>query len=428
MKQVAITTLGCKTNQFESAAMIEQFVKAGYDVVPFSESADIYVINSCTVTAKTDAETRRLIRRARRLNPQARIIATGCYAQVAAGDLERMPEVDSVLGNMEKQDIAHFVEAGKSHVSDIATEQSAGTLELSSFAEHTRAFLQIQNGCNSFCSYCIVPYARGRSRSVPVNQVLEGIRNLAANGYQELVLTGIHLGAYGLDLATRASLTELVAHIESSGLVPRLRIGSIEPNELDDELISLMSRSAVICPHLHLPLQSGSNAVLKRMGRHYTESLFGELIAKVTAALPDVFLGADVIAGFPGETEEEFAETFRLIQDLPFSDLHIFPYSRRPGTKAAELPGQVPTGIVKKRAEELRNLASKKKREFLTKQTGRKLQVLVQGYDAENGLCRGLARNYATVSFAGNQDMRNREIEVLVTGLGPASDLTAVVI
>ena len=426
MKQVAITTLGCKTNQFESAAMIEQFVRAGYQVVPFSETADIYVINSCTVTAKTDAETRRLIRRARRLNPMARIIATGCYAQVAAGDLERMPEVDAVLGNQEKRDITRFAEAGDSHVSDIANEQTTDALELSSFAEHTRAFIQVQNGCNSFCTYCIVPYARGRSRSVPVGQVMEGTRNLAANGYQELVLTGIHLGAYGLDLAEKSSLTELVAGIDSTALVPRLRIGSVEPNEVDDELIQLMTQSKVICPHLHLPLQSGSNTVLKRMGRHYTANFFRELIAKVTIALPDIFIGADVIAGFPGETEEEFAETFRLIQDLPFSDLHVFPYSRRPGTKAANLPGQVPANVVKRRAEELRNLASTKKQDYLNKQKDKKLLVLVQGYDAEKGLCRGLSRNYVTVSFPGSRDMRNREVEVRVSGPGTATDLTGV--
>jgi len=425
MKRVAVTTLGCKTNQFESASMIEQFQKAGYSVVPFSESADIYVVNSCTVTAKTDAETRRLIRRARRMNPQARIIATGCYAQVAPGDLERMPEVDSVFGNREKQDITQLVEAGESRVSDIAAERTSGPLKLESFAEHTRAFLQAQNGCNSFCAYCIVPYARGRSRSVPLEDVLEGVRNLAANGYQEVVLTGIHLGAYGLDLATRSSLTELVRRIDSEHLVPRLRIGSVEPNELSDELLAVMAQSRIICPHLHLPLQSGSDSVLARMGRKYTTVFFQELVSRINASLPDAFIGADVIAGFPGESEDEFSETLRLVKALPFSDLHVFPFSRRPGTKAADLPDQVPASVIKERAEMLRNLARKKKELFLKRFVGSELRVLVQGYDAKSRLCRGLSRNYITTSFAGNAQMINREISVVVSGIGSGTDLAA---
>ena len=429
MKRVAITTLGCKTNQFESASMIEQFIKAGYAVVPFKESADIYVINSCTVTAKTDAETRRLIRRARRLNPQARIIATGCYAQVAPGDLERMPEVDSVFGNREKQDITDLLESGESLVSDISSELTSGPLKLESFAEHTRAFLQAQNGCNSYCAYCIVPYARGRSRSVPLVDVLQGVKNLAANGYQEIVLTGIHLGAYGLDLATKSSLTELVRSIDNEQLVPRLRIGSVEPNELSDELLAVMMQSKIVCPHLHLPLQSGSDSVLARMGRNYTGAFFRELLTRVSAALPDAFIGADVIAGFPGESEAEFTETMNLVKALPLSDLHVFPFSRRPGTRAAALPGQVGANIIKDRSEMLRKVAAAKKELFLKRFVGRELQVLVQGYDAKSGLCRGLSRNYITTGFTGNAGMINREISVIAGNMGSSgTDLAAEIV
>jgi len=407
MKRVAITTLGCKTNQFESAAMTEKFEQSGYRIVPFSSEADIYIINSCTVTARTDAETRRLIRRARRLNPQARIVATGCYAQVAPGELEQLPELDSVVGNREKQDIVALAESGESRISDISTEREAGPLRLESFAEHTRAFLQAQNGCNSFCSYCIVPYARGRSRSVPLEDVLQGVRDLAANGYQEVVLTGIHLGAYGLDLTPPTSLTELVRRIDAGQLVKRLRIGSVEPNEVTDELLELMADSKTICPHLHLPLQSGSDTVLKRMGRHYTSDFFRTLVAKIHTHLPEAFIGADVIAGFPGESEEEFADTLQLINELPFSDLHVFPYSKRSGTKAADMPGQVPPDRIKNRAENLRHLAEQKKQHFLQQQVGRELNVLVQGYDAKTRRCRGLAENYVTVLCAGTQDMKN---------------------
>ena len=417
MKRVAIATLGCKTNQFESAAMIEQFEMAGYAVVPFTQPADIYVVNSCTVTARTDAETRRLIRRARRLNPAARIVATGCYAQVAPGELEQMPELDSVLGNREKQDIIGLVETGESRVSDISGERTVGPLKLESFAEHTRAFLQAQNGCNSFCAYCIVPYARGRSRSVPLEDVLQGVRNLAANGYREVVLTGIHLGAYGLDLTPAESLTELVRRIDAERLVPRLRIGSVEPNELTDELLALMAKSEIICPHLHLPLQSGSDTVLKRMGRRYTASFFRDLMARISATLPQAFIGADVIAGFPGESDAEFDETMKLIEDLPFSDLHVFPYSSRPGTKAADMPGQVQAHIIKKRAELLRTGAVGKKAGFLQRQAGDKLHVLVQGYDKSGGMCSGISKNYVTVRFPGQAAMINSEQVVFVDGV-----------
>ena len=415
MKRVAISTLGCKTNQFESAAMIEQLKAAGYLVVPFTEPSDIYIVNSCTVTARTDAETRRLIRRARRLNPDSRIIATGCYAQVAPGELEKMPELDCVLGNQEKQNISALLESTESSVSDISSISQAEPLKLTSFAEHTRAFLQIQNGCNSFCTYCIVPYARGRSRSVKPDDILQGVRDLAANGFKEVVLTGIHLGAYGLDLPSPTSLTSLAGQIEAGDIVPRLRIGSVEPNEVSDELLDLMSRSKSICPHLHLPLQSGSDSVLSRMGRPYTSEIFRDLTERISLAIPDAFIGADVIAGFPGETDAEFNETVQLIEELPFSDLHVFPYSSRPGTRAASMPGHVPARIVTERAARLRKIAERKRRVFMEQFVGREVAVLVQGFDSKSGLCRGLSRNYLNVAFVGKASFVNSEIGVKIT-------------
>lgn len=414
MKRVAISTLGCKTNQFESAAMIEQLKAAGYLVVPFTEPSDIYIVNSCTVTARTDAETRRLIRRARRLNPGARIVATGCYAQVSPGELEKMPELDSVLGNQEKQHISALLESTDHSVSDISTISQAEPLKLTSFAEHTRAFLQIQNGCNSFCAYCIVPYARGRSRSVHPDDILHGVRDLTENGFKEVVLTGIHLGAYGLDLTPAMSLTSLVGEIDKAALVPRLRIGSIEPNEVSDELLQLMSTSQRICPHLHLPLQSGSNSVLSRMGRPYSSDIFRDLTTRISAAMPDAFIGADVIAGFPGETEKEFEETARLCESLPFSDLHVFPYSKRPGTRAAGMADHVPAQIVTERAARLRRIATLKKAAFLERFTGRELDILVQGFNEKAGLCRGLSRNYIVASFPGERSSVNEEVAVLI--------------
>ncbi len=414
MKRVAISTLGCKTNQFESAAMTEQLKNAGYRIVAFNEPSDFYIINSCTVTARTDAETRRLIRRARRLNPESRIIATGCYAQVAPGELEKMPEIDCVLGNQEKLSISSLLESSGHSVSDISKIPDAEPLKLTSFAEHTRAFLQIQNGCNSFCSYCIVPYARGRSRSVITDDILQGMHDLAANGFKEIVLTGIHLGAYGLDLPSPTTLTALVRRIEAEYIVPRLRIGSVEPNEVSEEFLNLMATSRSICHHAHLPLQSGSNSVLSRMGRPYTSGLFRDLIAQISAAMPDAFIGADVIAGFPGESEAEFEETVHLLEELPFSDLHVFPYSSRPGTKAAGMPGHVPDRIVTERAARLRGIAAEKKSAFLQRFAGKELTVLVQGFNDKTGVCRGLTRNYITVSFPGTKDLVNEEVSITI--------------
>lgn len=415
MKRVAISTLGCKTNQFESAAMIEQLKAAGYRIVPFSEPSDIYIINSCTVTARTDSETRRLIRRARRLNPASRIVATGCYAQVAPGELEIMPELDAVLGNREKQTIAVLLESTGHAVSSMISDSRTEPLKLTSFAEHTRAFLQIQNGCNSFCAYCIVPYARGRSRSVRPEDVLQGMRDLAASGFKEIVLTGIHLGAYGLDLPSPTSLTALAKMIDAEGIVPRFRLGSIEPNEITGELLELMARSESICPHLHLPLQSGSDSVLQRMGRPYSAALFRNLMAQIARALPDGFIGADIIAGFPGETEAEFGETVKLLEDLPFSDLHVFPYSSRPGTRAAGMPGHVPDRVVTGRAAQLRSIAKRKKALFLERFSGREVDVLIQGYNDKSGLCKGLSRNYISVSCPGVRPLINEEVTIQIT-------------
>jgi threonylcarbamoyladenosine tRNA methylthiotransferase MtaB len=250
-----------------------------------------------------------------------------------------------------------------------------------------------------------------------MEDVLQGVRNLAANGYREVVLTGIHLGAYGFDLVPAQSLTALVRRIDAEQLVPRLRIGSVEPNELTDELLALMAKSDIICPHLHLPLQSGSDTVLVRMGRRYTASFFRDLIAKITMALPQAFIGADVIAGFPGESEDEFNQTLRLIEELPFSDLHVFPYSSRKGTKAADMPGQVPAHVIKKRAELLRAGAAGKKAGFLAKQVGCKLNVLVQGYDTNNSIYNGISKNYVMVQFQGQTGLINSEQVVLVDGV-----------
>ena len=421
MKKVAITTLGCKTNQFESAAMTEALGRDGYELVPFAEGADIYIVNTCTVTARTDAESRRLIRRASRWNPEGKIVVTGCYAQLAADDLKALPGVALVMGNREKGGVTALLEeleggAPRVVVAEIAEEREMAPLSLESFAEHTRAFLQVQNGCNAFCAYCIVPYARGRSRSVPYDEVLEGIRKLADRGFREIVLTGIHLGAYGLDLQPNHGLLDLLVAVERDCLVPRLRIGSVEPNEVTPELVRFLSSSRSICPHLHLPLQSGSAAVLERMGRRYAPGLIVDLVSNLVESMPDLALGFDVIAGFPGETDDEHQATINLIRSLPVAYLHVFPYSSRSGTRAATMPGHLSPATIKARAEALRALGEEKKRAFASRFIGRQLPVLVQS-EAGNGMVTGLSRNYLSVVFAAPISLKGEELAVRITGV-----------
>ena len=418
MQRVAITTLGCKTNQFESATMSEALGRDGFRVVPFDEVADIYVINTCTVTARTDAESRLLIRRAKRRNREAKVVVTGCYAQIAFDSLQEMPGVDLVLGNREKKGITGLLkEIGtgpRVMVSDISLEKRAEGVALETFAEHTRAFLQVQNGCNAFCSYCIVPYVRGRSRSVPPEEVLSGIGTFARKGFREVVLTGIHLGGYGLDLAPPTSLHDLLATAEKQRLVPRLRVGSVEPTEISVEIIALIAGAETICPHLHIPLQSGSDRVLERMNRLYTTSLFRAVIDKLVAAMPDICIGCDIIAGFPGETDVEFREGLCFVESLPVAYLHVFPFSPRAGTPAATMPGQMNGVIIRERAAALRRVSDRKKREFYARFLGRDLQVLVQERTAD-GLLKGLSRNYIPVTLAGDDALIGREVTVRVT-------------
>ncbi|WP_243373259.1 tRNA (N(6)-L-threonylcarbamoyladenosine(37)-C(2))-methylthiotransferase MtaB [Geotalea sp. SG265] len=417
---VAITTLGCKINQFESAAMAETLGKEGFSVVPFGGSADIYVINTCTVTSKTDAESRRLIRRASRQNPAAKIVVTGCYAQVAFDELQDMPGVNLILGNSEKRGIAAMLrnlgDDRQVLVSDIALEQSAQGTRLESFAEHTRAFLQVQNGCDAFCSYCIVPYARGRSRSVSREEALAGIRSFAQRGFKEVVLTGIHLGAYGLDLTPSLSLLDLLVAAEKERLVERIRIGSVEPTEVSDALIAFLAQSAAICPHLHIPLQSGHDQVLTAMNRNYTTAGFRTVMEKLATALPSVCIGTDIITGFPGETEEQFQEGYRFLQSLPLAYFHVFPFSPRAGTPAAAMDGHVHSSIVKERAKALRKLSEEKKKAYYQSFVGKELQVLVQTRE-DNGLLKGLSRNYIPVLLEGNDSLLKTEQWVRISGV-----------
>ncbi len=416
---VAFATLGCKTNQFETTAMREELARAGYRVVPFAVGADLVIVNTCTVTAATDAQSRNLVRRARRLNPDCRIVATGCYAQVDPQALASLPEIDMVVGNREKRHLREILAAPGSPRVQVAPFVAGSPAEIPLIdapAGRSRAFVQIQNGCNACCSYCIIPAARGPSRSAPLEQIVAQVGRLAADDIAEIVLTGIHIGAYGLDLQPPTGLLALLKKLERCCALSRLRLGSLEPTEIGVELIAHLADSPTICPHLHIPLQSGSDSVLRRMKRTYTCADFAGLVRRVRSALPEAAIGLDVIVGFPGESEAEFAETVDFIESLPVSHLHVFPYSRRPGTVAAGLPGQLPGPVKAARAETLRRLGAAKLAAFAASFVGHELEVVVER-GGQGGALKGLTRNYLEVRFAGASSLIGRCAVVRVVGV-----------
>lgn len=428
-RSVAIVTLGCKTNQFESAAMLEQLTGNGYTPVDFEAGADLVIVNTCTVTAATDSQSRNLIRRAQRLNPTARIVVTGCYAQINPDELQKLPGVSLIIGNEEKKELLSLLTQTQQNdrsetttlVTDIRAAQHCAPLDLHSFAQRSRAFVQIQNGCDAFCSYCIIPYARGASRSVPIEQVVAQVERLGTNGYREIVLTGIHIGGYGQDLGAGISLLTLLQAIETCGFTGRVRLGSIEPTELPHELRDYLAQASWLCSHLHIPLQAGDDVILRRMNRHYDTVFFADLLADLQQRSPAMAIGLDVICGFPGETEEQFTRTFELLQRLSFSHLHVFPFSRRPGTPAATMPDQIAPALIKERAARLRALGEDKLLQFSRRFIGAQLSMLVEG-GVSSGQRKGLSENYLTLLIDQDQAQSGelclvRAVDLVVGGL-----------
>jgi len=422
-KTAAIYTLGCKLNQYETMFLLEQLEKCGYTIVPFESMADVYIINSCTVTNKGDYHSRMKIRQALHTNPDALIVATGCSAQVNPRRLAAIPGVDLILGNAEKGDMMHYLaplkKNGSPHIRVSRLDQQTPlfhSLFINHFSSYTRAFLKIQEGCNQRCSYCIVPTARGKNRSARYEDVLSQARQLVENGYQELVLTGIHLGTYGQDLERKTSLSDLLeAMINCLGSV-RLRLSSIEPTEITPALKRLVAQSPRICAHLHIPLQSGDDQILQAMHRPYTCAFYKELIEELVSLRPDISIGADVMAGFPGETHESFQRTFQFIESLPLAYLHVFSFSPRPGTQAAQLPHQIDGRIKKERCTLLRKLGRDKfyhfRRHFLT----HPLPALVLGQKDEATTHHiALTGNYIKVVTPGANDLVNQQINVEIT-------------
>ncbi|MGQ9826138.1 MAG: tRNA (N(6)-L-threonylcarbamoyladenosine(37)-C(2))-methylthiotransferase MtaB, partial [Desulfotomaculales bacterium] len=377
IRKVAIATLGCKVNQYDSNALAGMFSRRGYRVVGFDEPADVYVINTCTVTHIGDRKSRQLIRRAARKNPAAFVVVTGCYAQVSPEEVKAIPGVDLVVGTQEKERIVDLVEENLEKKGPCGLLEGAGQAEsggLPALAEgggRVRAFLKIQEGCSNFCTYCIVPYARGPVKSRPPGEILEEAKELLARGYREIVVTGTHAGAYGRDLAESIDLAGLLETLVELPGLARLRISSVEPQDVSPRLVSLVAGREKICRHLHIPLQSGDDAVLKKMNRRYTSGFYRALVGSIRAVVPDVAVTTDVMVGFPGETEEQFRRTCEFVREMAFSRLHVFKFSPRKTTPAAGMPGQIPAPVKEERSRLLIALGEDLARSFAARSAGR---------------------------------------------------------
>jgi threonylcarbamoyladenosine tRNA methylthiotransferase MtaB len=430
MKQFSIVTLGCKVNQCESAALSGLLEMAGCQPAGPEAANDLVVINTCTVTGKAAMQSRQAIRRAVRNHPDAVIVVTGCYAQTAPEEIQRIEGVDYIVGHGDKLHIAELVCRAASMPaapavvsSDISRQCKFEPFPSVAPDDRTRAFLKIQDGCNAFCTYCIVPYARGRSRSMPADDVKLHLDRLSGMGFREVVLTGIHLGAYGKDLEPRTSLAELTASVDRKRTMPRLRLSSIEPTEVDTDLIDLMAAPRTsLCPHWHIPLQSGDNDILKRMGRPYTREIFSQTITDIHRAIPHAAIGADILVGFPGEDDAAFNRTVALVEELPVAYLHVFPFSPRKGTPAAGLKPRVRESIVKQRCRHLRKLSEEKKARFYHDNVGRVVEVLVESVRSSGA--RGLSENYLPVVVPGTGQAANAIVRARIERV--ETDLTVI--
>lgn len=419
-----IVTLGCKVNQFESESLFSEM--DGTDLLPAGENepADICIINTCSVTQKAAMQSRQAIRQAVRSNPGARIMVTGCYAQTEPEEIDRINGVQTIVGHGFKDRLADIIQnrgPASTHapVHGLKTFQSMKCLPM---GVRTRPFLKIQDGCDSFCSYCIVPHARGPSRSLPVESVIRHVDHLRESGFYEVVLTGIHLGAYGTDLSPASNLCSLLKNILQATGIQRIRMSSLEPRELTDEILGLASdkedASWRICRHFHIPLQSGDDRVLEKMGRPYTSSYFKDLVLKVKEYLPEAAIGADTLIGFPGEDDQAFDRTYGLIRSLPVSYLHVFPFSPRKGTPAYQYEPRIDPRIVKKRCEKMRQLSRQKRKEFYTSFIGSEFEILVEGKpDRLTGLLKGFTSNYIPVLIPGAHALKNQFVRVKIDRL-----------
>lgn len=411
-KTVAFCTLGCKVNQYETNAMIEQFIKKKYTIKEFNEEADIYIINTCTVTNMADRKSRQMLRRAKELNPNSIIVACGCYAQVAKEELAKIPEIDLIYGTNEKNKIADLIEEkmteevlktkkdGKekeTKVTDVMYQKEFLDFGVTDYTEKTRAVIKVQDGCDRFCSYCIIPYARGHVRSRKIQNVVEEIENIAQKGIKEVVITGIHLASYGKDFKPHAQLIDLLEEINKIDGIERIRLGSLEPTLITVEFLDRLSKLEKICDHFHLSLQSGCDETLKRMNRRYTTKEFEEGVELIRKYYKNVALTTDIIVGFPGETDEEFNKTYEFLKKINFYQMHIFKYSPRKGTKAAVMPNQIDGNIKEQRSTKLIELSHNNEIKYNEKEVGKELEVLWE--EKEGDYIKGHTKNYKVVKI-----------------------------
>jgi len=427
MPSVAFYTLGCKVNFYDTEAMWQLFKKEGYEQVDFETStADVYVINTCTVTNTGDKKSRQIIRRAVRRNPDAVIAVTGCYAQTSPAEILAIPGVDLVVGTQDRDKLMTYIRQIQQDrkpvnaVRNIMKTREFEELDVPDFAEHTRAFLKIQEGCNNFCTFCIIPWSRGLSRSRRPESVLHQARQLVASGYKEIVLTGIHTGGYGDDLENYrlSNLLEDLAEVEG---LERIRISSIEASQIDDEMIRVLNSSPKMCRHLHIPLQAGDDEILKRMRRKYTTAEFAEKIARIREAMPGVAITTDVIVGFPGETEERFETGYRFMEQVGFAEMHVFPYSKRTGTPAARMTDQVAEEIKHERVHRLIDLSERMQAAYAQSWVGREVIVIPEGQPkgwTDKEWVAGYSDNYLYVLFRGDESLRGKLCRVRITEPG----------
>ncbi len=426
MPKFNITTLGCKVNQAESEAIAQDLLSSDWSAAADGDTAEVCIVNTCTVTQKASMQSRQAVRKVIRSNPNARVIVTGCYAQTAPQEIRKIDGVDNVVGHDKKLSISRMIRTDNKQAFENQVLSFSGVHQKHRFqlmptatsAPRTRPFLKIQDGCDAFCTYCIVPYARGRSRSMPLENVLQSIEQLARAGFHEVVLTGIHIGAYGHDLAPATHLAELMEHIDDRKSITRVRISSIEPFELTGEIIQLVAESEIFCKHFHIPLQSGDGGILNKMGRPYSPQDFYELINSIHRLMPDAAIGVDTLIGFPGESEAAFDNTYKLIADLPVSYLHVFPFSSRPGTAADKLANKLNPSVIKERCQRIRKLGQQKRLKFYRRFMGKSLPVLIETRrDGTTGLLKGISSNYLPVLVDGDDDLQNKIVDVKIEKL-----------
>jgi threonylcarbamoyladenosine tRNA methylthiotransferase MtaB len=408
MRKVALFTLGCRVNSYETEAMAESFMKKGFTVVDFDEFADVYVINTCTVTNMGDKKSRQMIRKTKKINPNAVVVAAGCYAQVSPDEVSSIEGVDVVVGTADKGKIADYVEdflrEGQQikRINNIMSVREFEELEIDEYQDKTRAFLKIQDGCDRFCSYCLIPYARGPVRSRTPENIWKEVEKLVHNGFKEIILSGIHVASYGKDLGNKG-LIDVIELIEKIDGIERIRIGSVDPTFFTEDIIKRLSKVSKFCEHFHLSLQSGCDETLKRMNRHYTTSQYKDIVGKLRQTFTGASITTDIIVGFPGETDEEFNTTYEFLSEIKLSKMHIFKYSPRKGTKAAELKDPVPPEVKDKRSNDLLKLDERHEKEFTGKYIGKQMDVLFE--EGKDSSYSGYTKNYIRVEVYSDKEI-----------------------